>query len=54
MRVLLMNLGEGDATNVKIQLRNSKGKGGDVFAQGIANLPAKGVAVAVLPVTAKW
>ena len=54
MRVLLMNLGDKDATNVKVRLRNAKEKGGDVFAQGTANIPGKGVAIAVLPVIAKW
>jgi len=54
MRVLLMNLGEKDATNIKLQLRNPKEKGGDVFARGTVNVPGKSVAVAVLPVTARW
>ena len=54
MRVLMMNLGEKDASNVKVRLRNPKDKGGNVFAQGTANVPGKSVAIAVLPVTAKW
>jgi hypothetical protein len=54
MRALLMNLGDKDAADVKVRLRNPKDKGGDVFAEGITNVPGKGVAVAVLPVTAKW
>ena len=54
MRVLLMNLGEKDATNINVCLRNPKEKGGNIFARGIANVPGKGVAISVLPVTAKW
>ena len=54
MRVLLMNLGDKDATNIRIRLRNPNEKGGDVFAEGTANVPGKSVAIAVLPVTAKW
>jgi hypothetical protein len=54
MHVLLMNLGDKDATNIRVRLRNPKDKGGDVFAQGIANVPGKSIATAILPVTAEW
>ena len=54
MRVLMMNLGEKDAANINVRLRNPKDKDGDVFAKGTANVPSKSVAIAVLPVTAKW
>ena len=54
MRVLLMNLGEKDATNIKVRLRNPKDKGGDVFAEGTATIPKRSVSVAALPVIAKW
>ncbi len=54
MRVMLMNLGDKDATNVKVRLRNPKDKGGDIFAQGTVNVPGNDVSIAVLPVIAKW
>jgi len=54
MRVLLINLGDKDAENIKIKLKNPEGKGGKVFAQGTTHVTGKSVAVAVLPVTAKW
>jgi len=54
MRVLMMNLGEKDAANINVRLRNPKEKGGDIFAKGTANVPGKSVTIAALPVTAKW
>jgi hypothetical protein len=54
MRVLLMNLGDEAAKNIKVRLRNPKDKGGDVFAEGAVDVPGKGVAVAALSVTGKW
>jgi hypothetical protein len=55
MRAYLMNLGDHDAANVQVRLRNPKDKGGDVFAAGkVPLVPKRGEAIAVLPVTAKW
>jgi hypothetical protein len=55
MRVYLINLGDADAQNVKVRLRNLPKLGGNVFAEGVAPLiPKRGEAIAVLPVTDKW
>jgi hypothetical protein len=55
MRACLMNVGDRAARNVQVRLRNPKDKGGDVFAAGaVAEVPPRGEAIAVLPVTAKW
>ena len=54
MNATILNLGQRAATNVNVRLLNRKDKGGNVFAQGIVNVPARGVATAVLPVTADW
>ncbi len=55
MRAYLMNLGEQDAREVRIRLRNPKDKGGNVFAEGVVPLvPKRGEVTAVLPVTAAW
>jgi hypothetical protein len=55
MRAYLMNLGQSDAQEVKVRLRNPKDKGGDVFAAGVVPVvPKRGEAIAVLPVIAKW
>lgn len=54
MQMLLMNLGDQAAEDVLIQLRNPKEKGGDAFALGTVTVPGKSVAVATLPVIAKW
>ena len=55
MRPYLINLGDQDARNVKVRLRNPPDKGGDVFAEGVVPLiPKRGEAIGVLPVTAKW
>ena len=55
MRPYLINLGDRDAQNVKVRLRNPPDKGGDVFAEGVVPLiPKRGEAIGVLPVTAEW
>jgi hypothetical protein len=55
MRPYLINLGDQDAQNVKVRLRNPPDKGGDVFAEGAVPLiPKRGEAIGTLPVTAKW
>jgi hypothetical protein len=55
MRPYLMNLGDQDAQNVKVRLRNPPHKGGDVFAEGVVPLiPKRGEAIGILPVTAEW
>jgi hypothetical protein len=55
MRAYVINLGDEDARNVKIRLRNPAALGNDVFAEGEAPLiPKRGDAIAVLPVTAQW
>lgn len=52
MRVYIMNLGEEDAKNVKIRLRNEREKGGDIFAEGVISvIPKRNEAIAVLPWT---
>jgi len=55
MRAYVLNLGESDATNVKIRLRDAQDKGGQVFAQGIVSvIPKHGETTAVLPVKQEW
>jgi hypothetical protein len=55
MRVYLINLGDTDAQNVRLRLRNLPMLGGNVFAEGVAPLiPKRGEAIAVLPVTDQW
>jgi hypothetical protein len=55
MRACLLNLGDRDATNVRIRLRNPKDKGGNVFAEAVVPVvPKRGEVTAVLPVTAEW
>jgi len=55
MRPYLINLGDQDAQNVKVRLRNPPDKGGNVFAEGVVPLiPKRAEAVGVLPVTAEW
>ena len=44
-----MNLGEQDAEEVIVRLRN-RGEGGEVWAKGIVDIPARSIAIAVLPV----
>ena len=55
MRAYLINLGDTDAHNVKLRLRNRSNLGGDVFAEGeVPLVPKQGEAIAVLRVTAEW
>jgi len=55
MRAYLINLGDTDATNVKVRLRNLPDLGGNVFAEGVVPLiPARGETVAVLRVKDLW
>jgi hypothetical protein len=55
MRAYLINLGEQEARNVKVRLRNPSDKGGNVFAEGVVPLiPKRGEAIGVLPVSAAW
>ena len=55
MRAYLINLGDTDARDVKVRLRNSAAQGGDVFAQGVVPLiPKRGESIGILPVIAKW
>ena len=55
MRAYLMNLGDQDARNVQVRLRNPPDKGGNVFADGVVPLiPKRSEAIGVLPVTAEW
>ena len=51
MRVYIINLGDQDAPNVKVQLRNPSKLGGDVFAQGVVALvPKRSETIGVLGV----
>jgi len=55
MRLYLINLGDQDARNVKVRLRNPPDKGGNVFAEGVVPLiPKRAEAIGVLPVIAEW
>ncbi len=55
MRPYLINLGDQDAQNVKVRLRNPPNQGGNVFAEGVVPLiPRHSVAVGVIPVTDSW
>ena len=55
MRAYLINLGDADAQNVKVRLRNLPNLGGNVFAEGVVPLiPRRSEAIGVLPVTDKW
>lgn len=47
VRLLMMNLGQQDARGVKARLR-TPGKGGEVWASGEADIPARSVVVALL------
>jgi hypothetical protein len=48
IRALMMNLGEQDAKNVIVRIRH-RGEGGEVWAKGVVDIPARSIAVAVLP-----
>ncbi len=55
MRAYLINLGDQDAQNVKVRLRNPPNQGGKVFAEGVVPLiPKRSATVGVLPVTDAW
>ena len=55
MRAYLINLGDEDAQNVKVRLRNPPNLGGNVFAEGVVPLiPKRSEAIGVLPVTDLW
>ena len=55
MRVYLINLGDADAQNVTVRLRNLPNLGGNVFAAGVVPLvPRRSETVAVLRVTDLW
>jgi len=55
MRSYLINLGDEDAHDVKIRLRNPPALGGNVFAEGVVPLvPKRSVEIGALPVTAQW
>ena len=53
VRALILNLGQADATDVIVRVRNP-GEGGAIFAKGIADVPARSVGIAVLPAIAQW
>lgn len=54
-RVLMMNLGEKNATGVKVSLR-TPGQGGEVWAEGKLDISARSVAIGLLPILPgkKW
>ena len=55
MRAYLINLGDEDAHNVKVRLRNPPNVGGNVFAEGVVPLiPKRSETIGVLPVTDLW
>ena len=55
MRPYLINLGDQDARDVRVRLRNPPGKGGNVFAEGVIPvIPKRSEAVGLLPVSAEW
>ncbi len=55
MRAYLINLGDEDAQNVKVRLRNPPNVGGNVFAEGVVPLiPKRGETIGVLRVTDLW
>jgi len=55
MRAYLINLGDQDAQNVKVRLRNPPKLGGNVFAEGVVPLiPKRSEAIGVLRVTDVW
>ncbi len=55
MRAYLINLGDEDALNVKVRLRNRPNLGGNVFAEGVVPLiPKRGEAIGVMRITDLW
>jgi hypothetical protein len=55
MRAYIINLGDEDARNVKVRLRNPLRLGGNVFAEGVVPVvPKRSEVIGVLPVTGQW
>lgn len=55
MRAYIVNLGDADAHDVRIRLRNQPRLGGNVFAEGQVQLiPKHSEVIALLPITDKW
>jgi hypothetical protein len=55
MRAYMINLGDQDAQNVKVRLRNPPNLGGNVFAEGVVPIiPKRSEMIGVLLVTAPW
>ena len=55
MRAYIINLGDEDARNVKVRLRNPPNMGDNVFAEGVVPLiPKRSETIGVLPVTDLW
>ena len=55
MRAYLINLGDVDAQNVKVRLRNLPNLGGNVFAEGVVPfIPKRSETVGVLRITDLW
>ena len=55
LRAYLINLGDQDARDVKVRLRNPPAKGGNIFAEGVVPvIPKRSEAVGVLAVTGEW
>jgi hypothetical protein len=55
MRAYLINLGDEDAQNVKVRLRNPPNLGGNVFAEGVVPLiPKRSEVIGVLGITDLW
>jgi len=55
MRAYMINLGDADAQNVKVRLRNPPDAGGNVFAEGVVPLiPKRSEAIVVMRVTDLW
>jgi hypothetical protein len=55
MRAYIINLGDRDAHDVKLRLRNPPNQGGNVFAEGVAPLiPKRSEAIGIMPVKDLW
>jgi len=55
MRAYIINLGDEDAQNVKVRLRNLPNLGGNVFAEGVVPLiPKRSEAIGLLHITDLW
>ena len=54
-RPYIINLGDRDARNIKVRLRNPPAMGGNVFAEGVIPfIPKHDAAIGILPVLAEW